>query len=128
MNTNLPADYAKGEYTRERRLFIQELKTKSFDEVMKKYQPEPLKPKPVVKPPVKPAPPKKKPASVPSNYDIEDDDYAEPPDQLGKRNKGRKAYLIECPKCRAAVKFPHNKRMDKDAVRCPDCSQWMRHP
>jgi len=234
---SLLADYAQGEYARERRLFIQEVKTKPFDEVIKKYQAPPPKPQPVVNPPVQP--PKNKAPSAPSNFDIDDgddvnDDYVESPGQLAKGNSGKGVYFIkcprcgevgeitdsrdirsrhlgyvcprcgdnfiieffgkcrscrentgfnahrlgtmivaagfivldalndkpksifssigdaikesyphgssagectfckqihiECPKCRAAVKFPHDKRIDKDAVRCPECGQWMRHP
>jgi predicted RNA-binding Zn-ribbon protein involved in translation (DUF1610 family)/ribosomal protein L12E/L44/L45/RPP1/RPP2 len=246
---SLLADYAKGEYTRERRLFIRELKTKSFDEVMKKYQEPPPKPQPVVKPPVT------RPTAPAHQVDDDDDDFEEYDDddddddfeeyddddddddeshQPARRKKGTKAYFIkcprcgevgeitdsrdirsrhlgyvcprcrenftieffgvcrschentgfnahrlvtmitaasnmlldalehkpkgiissigdaikeshphgssagectfckqihiECPACRAAVKFPHNKRIDKDTVRCPDCGQWMRHP
>jgi len=58
------ADYAKGEFMHERRLFIRELKTSSFDEVMKKYQPllpKPASPQPVPKPPA----PRSTPQSAP---------------------------------------------------------------
>ena len=244
---SLLADYARGEYAGERRLFIRELKTKPFDELMRKY--EPPKPQPPVKQPVQR--PKNNAANAASNDDYDDDDedyddfiedddegndYAEtsgrPVRRSGSGNPG--AYLIkcprcgevgeitdsrdlrsrhlgyicprcgndfiieffgtcrscrektgfnahrlgtiitaagialldaftekpkgilgsigdaiketyphgaaagectfckqihiECPKCRAAVKFPHNKRIDKDVVRCPDCGQKMWHP
>jgi DNA-directed RNA polymerase subunit M/transcription elongation factor TFIIS len=35
---------------------------------------------------------------------------------------------VECPKCGAAVVFPHNKQVDIDLVKCPACGQKMRHP
>jgi transcription elongation factor Elf1 len=35
---------------------------------------------------------------------------------------------VECPKCGAAVVFPHNKRVDLDLVKCRACGQKMRHP
>jgi transcription elongation factor Elf1 len=229
---SLLADYAKGEYMRERRLFIRELKTKSFDEVMKKYQEPPPKPQPVVKPPVI------QPPAPSHQVDDDDDDFDDDEDyeshQPAKKEKGKKAYFIkcprcgevgeitdsmdirsrhlgyicprcrenftieffgvcrncrektgfnahrlgtmivslgsalldimdnkpkgiistigdvikeshprgssagectfckqihvECPRCRSAVKFPHNKRIDKDVVRCHNCGQRMRHP
>jgi len=235
---SLLADYAKGQYTRERMQFIRELKTSSFDELMRKYQPPSPPPAPTSA-----RPPSRSPGNNPRALmdDDEDDDYFDDEDdeddevynQPVSRNRGggyfikcphcgevgeitdkrdiRSRHLgyicprcgenftieffgvcrscrektgfnahrlstvllaagtafldaledkpkgffssigdaikeshpygsaagectfckqihIECPRCHSAVKFPHDKRIDKDVVRCPECGQWMRHP
>lgn len=111
---SLLADYAQGKFTRERRLFVKELKTKPFDEVMKKYEPE--KPKPAPKP-AQPAPqPQVKPPSVQTGNnllnknedddyeddDFDEDDYEDSEDfssLTAKKQHSGKSFSIRCPRC-----------------------------
>ena len=232
---SLLADYAKGEFVRERKLFIRELKTKPFDEVLKQYLPPPQ---------ASSRPPRNVAGSVSarSDYDADvdydeedlDDDEDNLSSRPARRQQGLESFSVkcprcgetgeisdkrdissrhlgyvcpgcgeafkieffgtcrscrqnvgfnvhrlgtvilaagtaildvlsdkpkgiistisdvvkeaypyasaagectfckqthvECPKCRSAVKFPHNKRIDKDVVRCHNCGKMMRHP
>jgi DNA-directed RNA polymerase subunit M/transcription elongation factor TFIIS len=126
---SLLADYACGKFIRERRLFIQELKTKSYDEAIQKYLSHPPKP---VRPPV-PSPHSPSPAVPPqtrsqNNTDADDeyidDDYDEDSDENEYDSRGEKTpdstgedsgFTVKCPKCGTEYSVT-----DKRALRCFD--------
>jgi hypothetical protein len=63
---SLLADYARGQFVRERRLFIRELSRKSYDEIMREAMPAPLPvPVPALPVPVLPAPVPAGPSMIP---------------------------------------------------------------
>jgi tetratricopeptide (TPR) repeat protein len=82
---SLLADYARGEFYRERRLFIRELETKSIDELMAKYHlPKPASSLVPILPPVSPSvpipppiPTSPPPSNTPVIDDSDDDDDTE---------------------------------------------------
>jgi tetratricopeptide (TPR) repeat protein len=79
----LLADYARGDFFSERRLFIKELETNSIDELMQKYQPKPQPVPQPVSPPVpqtRPIPAPK--ANSPAIDDNDDEDNTE--EELGR--------------------------------------------
>jgi hypothetical protein len=114
---SLLADYARGKFTRERQLFMRELKTKSYDEALQKYLPQPSKP---TQPPA-PPPHSSSPAVPPSsrlqdNNDVEDDDEydrygGKTPDSAGEDG----GFTVKCPECGAEYSIT-----DKRVLRCVD--------
>lgn len=129
---SLLADYARGKFARERRLFMQELKTKSYDEAIQKYLPQPSKPaKPPAPPPRSPspaAPPKTRPQDnnddeadddedIDDDYDEDSDEYeydshgGKTPDSAGKHS----GFTVKCPECGAEYSVT-----DKRILRCFD--------
>jgi predicted RNA-binding Zn-ribbon protein involved in translation (DUF1610 family) len=234
----LLADYARGDFFSERRLFVKELETNSIDELMQKYQPQPvLPPAPMQQTKTISAPPPNRPEIDVGDKDDDADNEEYSEKQIKKSHEGKiysvkcprcgdvievndkrdihsrhlgyvcpscrgdfiveffgtcksckekvgfnahrqetliatganrlaenisnilqnkqkgvissigdaikdmhpcgtaagectfcKQIHVECPQCRSAVKFPHNKRIDKDIIRCHNCGQRMWHP
>jgi hypothetical protein len=110
---SLLADYARGQFTRERRLFMRELKTRSYDEVIQKYLPR--SPDTTAQPAPPPAAaPKPQPRNDTDDDDYEDEDSGydgEMPHPAGK-NSG---FTIKCSKCGAEYSIT-----DKRVLRCID--------
>jgi hypothetical protein len=132
---SLLADYACGQFVRERRLFMRELKTKSLSEVMNQYlpqSPEPAKPSASSTYTTQPAAHSES-YSEDNNYaedkddDIEDmdtDDYDDDDNENENKTGDKKSpgsirqasgFTIKCPKCGA--EYPIT---DKRVLRCFD--------